>query len=398
MPTKSTAEVNPLIFHVRSATGMGGGPEKTILNSPRCYEPLGYRSVCIYLHPPGDPGIDTLRDRAERAGAPFIAIPDRGPFDWKAVHLLYKLCRDHCVTVWHGHDYKTDALGLLINRFRPMRLVSTVHGWIVNSRREKWYRIVDKWALRCYDQVVCVSEKLREECLQAGIRAAACSCIPNGVDTLDFRRDLTRSEAKSQLGMDDNSVLLGAVGRLSDEKGFDLLIEAVDEVLKKGCELRLWIAGEGPARPTLERRIASSPHKDKIRLLGHIRNPRVLFQALDIYVLSSFSEGLPNSVLEAMAFATPVIATRVGGLPALIEHGENGLLIAPGSRDELIQAVTYMVGDTSLRKRFEIAGRHTVETSFSLENRMKAMCSLYDEMLSPQGTGTPDLGATRTLA
>src|SRR5262249_14595914 len=120
----------PVVLEVRVVKGSGGGPDKTILNSPRCLAAAGYRTVCAYMHPPGDPGFEQLRQKAERWQAPLVSVPDRGFWDWKVVPLLLNLCRRERVTIWHGHDYKSNLLGLLLRRFWPMRLVTTVHGWV----------------------------------------------------------------------------------------------------------------------------------------------------------------------------------------------------------------------------------------------------------------------------
>src|SRR5437660_11805420 len=105
---KSAAAV-PVVLDARVVTGSGGGPEKTILNSPRFLLPLGYRMVCAYLHPPGDPGFEVLRQKAEQLQAPLESILDRGPWDWRVVTKLLALCRRERVAIWHGHDYKSNA-------------------------------------------------------------------------------------------------------------------------------------------------------------------------------------------------------------------------------------------------------------------------------------------------
>src|SRR5947209_5842883 len=96
----------PVILDARVVTGAGGGPDKTILNSPAYLERAGYRMICAYLHPPGDPGFEEIRDKAHRVRAPLISIPDRGPFDWRVLPRLLDICRAERVQIWHGHDYK----------------------------------------------------------------------------------------------------------------------------------------------------------------------------------------------------------------------------------------------------------------------------------------------------
>ena len=130
-----SATAVPVVLDVRVVSGSGGGPDKTILNQPRFLEPAGYRNLCAYMHPPDDPGFEQLRLKARAWGAPLIAVPDRGPWDWRVVRELLRVCRREGVQVWHGHDYKSNALGLLLRRWWPMRLVTTVHGWVKHTRR-----------------------------------------------------------------------------------------------------------------------------------------------------------------------------------------------------------------------------------------------------------------------
>src|SRR5579885_2359670 len=162
----------PVVFDARVVTGSGGGPDKTILNSPRFLGQVGYRMVCGYLHPPGDPGYEEIVRKAARYNAPLVSIPDRGPWDWRVVTELLAVCRRENVAVWHGHDYKTNALGLLLRRFHPMRLVTTVHGWVHHTARTPLYYRLDRLCLPRSERVICVSEDLFEACLACRVPAA----------------------------------------------------------------------------------------------------------------------------------------------------------------------------------------------------------------------------------
>src|SRR5262249_34841536 len=159
--------------------GTGGGPEKTILNSPRFLTSGGYRMICAYMRAPGDRGFEQLRKKAEQRGAPLEPIDDRGPWDWKVVPSLLALCRRERVSIWHGHDSKSNALGLLLRRFWPMRLVTTVHGWVQQTRRTPLYYWIDRLCLPRCEQVICVSEDLHERCLACGVPPRRCALIEN---------------------------------------------------------------------------------------------------------------------------------------------------------------------------------------------------------------------------
>jgi glycosyltransferase involved in cell wall biosynthesis len=383
----------PLVLHVRVVTGHGGGPEKTIFNSPRFLPALGYRSVLAYLHPPGDPAFPALKQRAEAAGAELVSIPDRGPADLSVVWRLARLCRQRRVAIWHGHDYKSNALGLVVRRLWPMRLVTTLHGWTNLRGRVPLYVRVDHWCLRRYEAAICVSEDLVAACHKLGVPAQRVHLVHNAIDLADFRRTRPASLAKRALGLPEDVLLLGAVGRLSEEKGFDLLIRAVVALRQAGRPVQLWIAGEGPARPELERLIAELKVGQDVRLLGQVADVRPLYEAMDLFVLSSLREGLPNVVLEAMAMRTPVVATRVAGVPSLIEDGRHGRLVEPGDLPGLTAVLAELCGNPEQRRQLAERARQRVEAEFSFDQRMAKVARIYDQLLGRVGQGAAPVPA-----
>jgi glycosyltransferase involved in cell wall biosynthesis len=371
----------PMVLHVRVVTGHGGGPEKTILNSPRFLRRLGYESQLAYLHPPGDPGFTAIQNRGRALGAEVISVPDRGPLDLTVVWNLARLCRRLKVAVWHGHDYKSNLLGLLIRPFWRMKLVTTLHGWTNLSGRTPLYVRVDKRCLKQYRAAICVSEDLVEDCLKLQVRADRCYLIHNAIDTDDYCRTMPVPEAKRLIGAPADEFLVAAVGRLSAEKGFDLLIRAVANLRRSGRPVGLWIAGDGQEQASLAQLIAELNAGGYVRLLGHVADPRGLYQAADAFALSSIREGLPNVLLEAMALQTPVVATRVAGVPKLITDGHDGLLIAPGDEAALGGAFCRLLDDAHLRDRLGKAGRATIEARYSFARRMEKVVRVYDEVL-----------------
>jgi glycosyltransferase involved in cell wall biosynthesis len=376
----------PVVLDTRVVCGSGGGPDKTILNSPRFLSRAGYRMLCAYMHPPSDAGFAQLQRKAAVWQAPLLSIPDRGPWDWKVVGQLLHLCRREKVSIWHGHDYKSNLLGLVVRRFWPMRLVTTVHGWVHHTRRTPLYYRIDRFCLPRYERVVAVSPDLYDQCRGVGVPADQCLLIENGIDCTEFCRRRTPEEAKAAQGLTPGRLVLGAVGRLSAEKGFDLLIRAADQLLKNGFDLELLIIGEGDERQRLQTLIDYLGRADRIRLVGYRADVRELYEAMDLYALSSLREGLPNVVLEAMAMEVPVAATRVAGVPRLIANGENGLLAEPGDLAGLTQALARLLADAPLRRRLSQAGRTTIETRYSFAARMDKIRAVYDDLLGRNGT------------
>ena len=294
---------------------------------------------------------------------------------------LLELCRRENVRVWHGHDYKSNALGFIINQFWPMRLVTTVHGWVHHTGRTLLYYALDRFCLPFYEKVFCVSPDLYQLCRRTGVPASRCELLENGVDLEDYVRKQTVAEAKRALGFDPGRLVIGAVGRLSPEKGFDLLIRAVASLLQEGLEASLVIVGDGAQQAALAGLAAELGCEKHVHLVGYQANTSRWYEAMDVFALSSLREGLPNVLLEAMALQVPVVATRIAGVPRLIESETNGLLVEPGRPEELASALGRLAQSPELRARLQTAGRATVERRFSFAARMDRIARFYDRLL-----------------
>lgn len=369
-----------VVLDLRVIKGSGGGPDKTIINSPRYLAEQGYEMLCAYLHHPEDEGFPKLKEKARAKGVDLISIPDHGPLDYQVVSKILKLCKERNVSIWHGHDYKTNLLGLMIYPFWPMRLVTTVHGWVEQTNRTPIYYMIDRCTLRFYEKVFCVSDDLFHTCRQAGVPRSRCLLLKNGIDLDEFRRRKSIAQAKAESGIPQDRLLIGAAGRLSSEKGFDLLIDSLKSLLDNHLPLSLMIFGEGKEQQALQHKIDATGYSDHIQLMGFQSDLRPYYEAMDAFVLSSLREGLPNVVLEAMAMEVPVLATRIAGIPKLIEHEVNGYIVEPGSVSELENGLRLLMQDEVRRQRYSRNGRVTVETNCSFSKRMSMLAEVYDSM------------------
>jgi glycosyltransferase involved in cell wall biosynthesis len=263
-----------------------------------------------------------------------------------------------------------------------MRLVTTVHGWVEKSRRTELYFPIDRFCLRHYEKIVCVSDDLYNRCLECGVPRSRCVLVRNAIDMSEYSPRLESNEAKRRMGIAPGRILIGSVGRLAEEKRFDLLIRAVGSLIKRGLNVEAVVAGDGRDRTRLQSVISELGCDERIRLLGHCADPRSLYEAMDVFVLSSEREGLPNALLEAMAMEVPVVATRVGGIPQLIRHAQDGFLVEPGDVVELTDTLEQILRDADLRNRFAKAGRERVERDFSFEVRMQKIHAVYQSVLN----------------
>jgi glycosyltransferase involved in cell wall biosynthesis len=369
------------MLHLRVVAGTGGGPEKTILNSPRAIRPNGFQAHVAYMCPPQSDVADILRRKAAAADCPLTIIEDRGPLDFRTVQQVVKLCRSLNIQLLQTHDYKSNVVGLLARRFRRMAMSTMLHGWTDMSGRMPLYKRIDQFSLRFFQSLICVSEDLVEECTRLKISKEKIHLVRNGIDTHVFCRSLSRKQAKLQVAASPDRILLGSVGRLSQEKGFVPLIQCVSELQREGYPIDLWIAGDGPQRADLEKLIGEQGLGGSVRLLGQQENLHPFYQAMDSFVLNSIREGLPNVLLEAMAFGTPVIATAIAGIPHLVRDGQHGRLIQADSPAQLKSAILEFLKDPQLFADMSSKARERIQDEFSFDRRMEKVADIYRKIL-----------------
>jgi glycosyltransferase involved in cell wall biosynthesis len=255
------------------------------------------------------------------------------------------------------------------------RVVHTIHGLL---DPEPWYSAMFKrFAARHTDMIVAVSEPLRHHLLDdVAVDAAKVQVILNGVDTTHFHPGGDRAALRARLGMAQDGPVIGHVARLAAIKNQTLLLDAFANVLRERPAAALVIVGDGDERPRLESRIAELGISGAVRLVGEVADTAPIYRDFDVFALTSNNEGTSMSLLEAMASGVAVVATSVGGSPALLNHGDCGMLVPPADVDALTRALLSLVDDVVRRERLGHAGRSHVEQAYSAA----AMCRRYVEV------------------
>jgi hypothetical protein len=188
MSTRGAGDPPVEVLHVRIVTGAGGGPEKTILNSPRHLVGTRYRETACWLHAPGDPGIALLEARARERGCPFVAVEDPRPYDVGTLRRMAALCRERGIRIWHGHDYKSNLFGVLLARLCDLRLATTVHGWVKHTEKTPFYFAVDRSP--------CAATARSRRCRRtSSTNACASACRPSASRSSRTRSTPTNSAA-----------------------------------------------------------------------------------------------------------------------------------------------------------------------------------------------------------
>ncbi len=385
------------VLHTRVVTETGGGPEKTILLSSPFLKDTNYWLASAYMHPPGDSGFDVIRARAKQWDSPLIGLPDKGIRDVSLIRQYLKICKHYQVKIWHAHDYKSNLLGLLLKPFHKMKLVTTIHGWVVQTSRTPLYYAVDKWSIPYYNHIICVSDDLLDEAKRIGVKADKLSWINNAIDQDDYAREYPpeQSRLREQMGTPSGRLVIGAVGRLMPEKGFNHLIRAAEQLIKEGLDFEVWIAGRGDSQEALQALIDGLNLQDRVKLFGFCSDMKGFYHALDVFVLSSLREGLPNVVLEACSMGVPVVSTLVAGIPKMLTHDVDGLLCPIADTEALISPMRTLLKNPQKRAGLAAAGRKLIEQKYSFSVRMEKVKAIYDSLLdSPQKDRKKTRGAT----
>jgi glycosyltransferase involved in cell wall biosynthesis len=370
------------VLELRSATGAGGGPEKTILlGAARAHASRVAVTVC-YLRDLRDRAF-SISTRAQALGLDYVEIGERHSFDPAIWPALRAIVRNRGIDIVHTHEYKTDFLGLLLQRTEGVIPMATVHGWITNTPRERFYQRFDWKLLKRYPLVVTVSDVIRQTLIAHGTPAHRVRRLLNGVDHRQFRRlSASNLNVRAELGLPSDTTVIGSIGRLGAEKRFDVLVKAASQVSPRPAVV---LAGDGGCRAELERLADQSGVT--LRLLGHRAEVRDVYEALDVFVQSSDTEGIPNAVLEAMAMEVPIVATAVGGTREIVEDGKHGLLVPRRDPEAMASAIRRTCDDAVGRKSRVTAARVRVERELSFDSRMNALEAMYEELADARHAG-----------
>jgi glycosyltransferase involved in cell wall biosynthesis len=369
------------VLELRSVWGTGGGPEKTILLGAARSNPSHYAVTVCYIRDARDT-VFAIDKKAGDLPIDYVEVVERHSFDRSIWPVLRRLVQNRRIDIVHAHDYKTDVLAWLLNRAEGVIPLSTAHGWAGHSLRERLlYHRMDKQILRFFPKVITVSEDIRQELIRSGAKPGSVQTVLNGIDHTRFHRDRSRAtQIRQRLGIADDDVVIGAVGRLETEKRFDLLIDAFASLRTAQPRLRLLIVGEGSLRSLLEAQVERLGLGGVCRLLGQRSDIVDLHHAFNMFVQSSANEGAPNAVLEAMALETPVVATAVGGTAQLVRDGIDGLLVTAGKIGALADAINRVLTEGQATAARVVSARYRVETELSFDARMATLEAVYTEL------------------
>lgn len=282
---------------------------------------------------------------------------------------IAKLVRSRGVEVLHTHGYRADFIGYLAARMARISVVSTFHGEVGGGPVNRAYEWSIKRLYRLFDGVICVAESGRERLRATGSNLQNAFVVPNGAA---FETGLDRATARAQLGINGSDPLVGWIGRLSHEKGPDLLLEAVRRM---AAPAQVVFIGDGPMRSQLEQRAATDGLQ--VTFAGAVPDAARLLAAFDVVALSSRQEGMPMVLLESMGARVPVVAFLVGGIPALLSE-RTGWPVPPGDVPGLGHALESAIRGPEEARRRADAAEALARDRFGLESWLNAVEQVYD--------------------
>jgi glycosyltransferase involved in cell wall biosynthesis len=318
-------------------------------------------------------------------GVPVTRIVVKGRSYLREYRLLSELVGRLQPAVVHTHGYRSDVIGGMVARARGARAVSTVHGFTGGGRKNELNEWVQQLALRRADAVIAVSRQIVARLANAGVDPAKLHWIQNGFATSGAA--VTRSEARSLLGIPSEDRVIGWVGRLSTEKGPDVMLDAFAR-----CDpsWRLSMVGAGREGDRLRKQASDLGISERITWHGLVPNAGALLKAFDAFVLSSRTEGTPIALLEAMHAGVPIVATSVGGVPDVITD-EHAILVAAERPAALAQAVAEIGRVPAAAKERCARARERVASSFGLAGWVAAVDRVY------RNAGTADLPSIKSM-
>jgi glycosyltransferase involved in cell wall biosynthesis len=370
------------ILHLTASTFLGG-PERQMLGLAKAL-PAEYETHFGLFREDGR--YRAFHDEAQKAGFPVRVLEHDTPRLRAAVAELSEALKSDSIDLLFCHGYKAGLVGHMAARRAKVPVVAVSRGWTYESLRVNLYELLDRLNLRGFDRVVCVSEGQARKVRAWRVPRDKVVVIPNAIDIGRFEH--ADPSARGELeGLFSGPVrgIVGAAGRLSPEKGFDNLIDAAAQVVRKEPETGFVVFGEGTLRESLEQRIRRRGLTGRFVLAGFRPDLDRLLPALDLLVQTSHTEGMPNVILEACAAGVPVVATAVGGTPEIVVDGQTGVLVARGDRGTLADKILMLLGDPVRRSTLGAAGRRRVREYFTFGSQAVAYARLAEELRRGQG-------------
>jgi glycosyltransferase involved in cell wall biosynthesis len=338
-----------------------------------------YRFVVACLDQVGE-----LGHRLASDGIKVIHLGRRPGFDWRCVRQLKQLLVNEKVRLVHAHQYTPFAYSLATRRLgRRPRVLFTEHGRFFPDRRSWKRQWFNRMLIRSDDRFVAVGRSVRQALIDnEGILPQRIQVVYNGISHESTTGAwVDRGKVRRELHMSEEDFIVLQVARLDKIKDHRTAIQACACAARREPRIRLLIVGDGEERSAIEQQIKNQSLENRVTMLGERNDIHRLLAVADAFLLTSVSEGIPVTIIEAMTSALPVVSTDVGGVPEIITDGVNGLLAGAGDVNGIAEALLRICRDAELRARIASQAQLDAESNFSEERMVHEYDVIYREML-----------------
>lgn len=390
LPAVGAQPARPRVLVLTVGFTVGGAEQLVLMTAPRMKrEGFDVTVACLK-------GWGLLGDELEARGVRAVALGAKGVWDVRAVGRLLSMLRRDRIQILRAHLFLANQAARILGRLAGVPVVVTTHHdtdvWM------KWHhRLLERLTAPLSDAIVACSEAVRRYAIDTyGVRPGLVRTVHNAIEIPEEAGDpLRRERVRRELGATRDDLLVGTVGRLIEpKKGLAVFLAAARLLAREFPRVRFALVGAGPAGAELEARAAREGVSHRTVFAGLRRDVTDVMRALDLFVQPSMWEGFGITLLEAMAAGTPLVASRVGGVPEVVVDGETGILVPAGDPEQLAEACAGLLRNRERASRFAKAGRARVEALFGIDRLARDLAGLYRELHERSRSGGPERALT----
>lgn len=381
----------PRVMDLRGTYKGGGGPDKTVLNSAARHDPSQVHVLVTYLRQPDDHEFQ-ISEMARKLGIKdYIEVFDRSLLDMRCLKQLKQIIVENALQVVHAHDDKTLLYAWILRFMLPsIKIMYTCHSHSDYSRADfpgvqKFLAYKARQRIQIFlmhrflKPILTISDDTKKRLVANGLVEKDVAVLHNGIDIDVWQRANARPCLKEELGVAPDEYLVGTVARITYDKDLPTFYKVAAEVVKRNPKVIFVIVGDGYGDELLKAKeeVAGLGLEGVVRFTGHRTDLRDVYASFDLFLMTSLTEGMPNTLLEAMALGVPSVSTAVGGVPELIVDGVSGFLASTGDALGLAEIVVRLLDNSQLRASCALACRERIAAEFSFERRVRKMEAYY---------------------
>lgn len=366
------------ILHIYQNSKIGG-VQQQLLSLLKAYNREWFHPIFCCLGPKEEIGKEI-----EGTGIEFIPLNKLryNRFSPGIVLELHRLMKKKQIHVVRTHRYRSNLYGRLAAFLAGVPvIIASVHDNYRTDKRPK-RRIMNRILSKITDKIVAVSEDVKEDIIRYdSIDPSKIEVIPNGIDVERFNPEKNTTDIRKEFSLEEDDIVIGFIGRIVPAKGLEYLLNALPYLKEEFKSIKLLIVGEGSLMEELKERAKKNNIFDNILFIGRRRDIPEILASINIFVMPSIAEGLPNALLEAMAMGKPIVTTEVGGIPEIVKNGFNGLLVPPRDTLSLSKAIKELISNDRLAAKLGQAARDLVYDNLSIKAIAQKWQSLYLSIL-----------------